>query len=535
MTEPSLEPLLTAEQIFPAMESAILSAKKQVYISLHIFSARTRTRSAEAHQLRLQNWGELLAHALKRGVRIRLLLNDFDPVGMADMHASVWERMALLDETLQDLSPEIRHRLKILVAVPGGQSGAMVRLLVWPVVYHMIKKRLDHHRETGRAVPPGLQQFADAKSLLWPPTRNYTQTLHQKFIVIDGTKAIIGGLDIDERRFDGPKHRRTGEETWHDVSVQVGAEHARAIVGHFAQSWRLVRKFGKSFAPAYCAQGEPSALHFIDTQHQRKAISVKREARPIMPVPVTIGQPRPHFLGFGPARRIRALEMAHFDLIAKAERYIYIETQYLRSTAIRDALIARLGEAPNLHIIALLPAAPDDVAYEGAADSVHRYGEWLQMRALSQLRKFFPSRFEAFCKTNEWDREEQGERDALHGKAMVYIHSKLIIADDHHAIVASSNLNGRSMEWDFEAGIYSDDQQFAQDLRNQLWLAHLGESAATAAPVDDPESAMALWRSSAKERKAHGADSAKVGVVPFPYDGISRFSKRHFFIPQQMV
>ena len=42
----------------------------------------------------------------------------------------------------------------------------------------------------------------------------------------DGTHAIVGGLDIDERRFDDTSHRQSAEQTWHDVSVAVDGEAA---------------------------------------------------------------------------------------------------------------------------------------------------------------------------------------------------------------------------------------------------------------------------------------------------------------------
>jgi phosphatidylserine/phosphatidylglycerophosphate/cardiolipin synthase-like enzyme len=450
LTQDSNKHLITADSAFPAMEKLVMSARNRLYISLHIFSARTRTRSAEAHQAGLVDWGDLVADALKRGVRIRFLLNDFDPVGAADMHASVWERVGLLDDKLAKLDNAARRRLTLMVAMPGGQTGALIRLGAWPFVRKLICDCMEQYGDGGRAVPPGLAKFKDGKVPFWPPTRNYTQALHQKFIVCDNRRAIVGGLDIDERRFDDAAHRRAGHQTWHDVSMETDENEARALVVHFARSWRLVRKYGKSFCDCYVEQRPSTALSFIKPEEGRPAKSGDKITRPIIPVPATIGVTRRSFVSFGPQRRVSTMEMAYFDMIGKAKKYIYIETQYIRSTALRDALIAQLAKEPDLHVIALLPAAPDAVAYLGNFGTVQRYGEWLQMDVLTRLRRLFPKRFGVFCLTNERDRDEKHERDALHGKAMVYIHSKISIADDRHAIVASANLNGRSMEWDFE-------------------------------------------------------------------------------------
>lgn len=157
------------------------------------------------------------------------------------------------------------------------------------------------------------------------------------------------------------------------------------------------------------------------------------------------------------------------------------------------------------------------------------------MRALDRLSQLFPDRFAAYCLTNDRDQQEQGERDALHGKAMVYIHSKIIVADQDAAIVSSANLNGRSMEWDYEAGIYVRDTPFADELRQRLWRYHLGENAAKLSPDMDARAWFELWRQSADDRETKAQQTARVGIVPFPIERTRRFSKRHLFIPQQMV
>ena len=531
----SVEPLVTAYNAFPAMERMVIGASRSVHLSLHVFSSRTRTRSAEAHARGLTDWGQLLAFKLNEGVRIRLLINDFDPVGAPDLHASTWERIALLDEEIATLAPHARRRLTVMVAMPGGQTGGLVRLAVWPAVRARIGQLLDDHATTGRAVAPGLQEFQQNGLRLWPPTRNYTQSIHQKFIICDGRVAIVGGLDIDERRYDDPAHRRPAEQTWHDVSLQTDAVAARALVGHFAHCWRLTRRHGKSFCDRYVQGRGRTSLRFVKPVERLDVAAGRRTSRPIAPVAVTVALPVRRLFGFGPSRRDRSLEMAHFDAIAAARNFIYVETQFLRSTAIRDALAARMAEQPQLHLIMLLPAAPDAVAYLGDFNTVHRYGEWLQLKALMKLNDHFGERFGAFCLTNEMDRDERHERDALHGKAMVYVHSKVLIVDDERAIVSSANLNGRSMEWDFEAGVHLRDAAVALDLRKQLWHAHLGEVAAECDPLADPRTALAAWRDAAADRQRRARGTSRAGVVPFPLQRVKRFSKRHLLLPQQMV
>ncbi|MEQ8542857.1 MAG: phospholipase D-like domain-containing protein [Roseitalea porphyridii] len=535
----SLRHFITAEEAFPEMEALVLSATEKLCCGLHIFSPRTKMRSRQAHRSGIVDWGGLLADALSRGVQIRILLNDFDPVGAPDMHASVWERIGLFGEALADLDASARGRLEMLVAHPGGQAGFVLRAAIWPKVRAMMHSTRRQFTEEGRPLPPGLRPDlpGDATIAWWPPRPNFTQTMHQKFLVADGWRAVLGGLDIDERRYDDPGHRRKADQTWHDVSVSFEGDPAADLQAHFDACWQAVRREGASHADAYRRQHPESPIKFAEPDPGSKgetgppALPDRNGLRIAVTRPVMGRSP----LRFGPRPRERSLERVHIDLIGSARRLLYLETQFFRSSIIRDALAGAMGENEGLHVIMLLPGAPDVVAYDGKKSAVHRYGEWLQMRALNRLSSQFPDRFSAFSLTNDRTRSEQHERDALHGKAMVYVHSKLAVADDRSAIVSSANLNARSMQWDLEAGIAIDDAGFAARLRRDLWRSHLGEAAMTLDPYDDPARALSLWREQAAEREAAGSAPAKAGVVPFPLERTRRFATRHLFLPEQLV
>ncbi|MEM1375811.1 MAG: phospholipase D-like domain-containing protein [Pseudomonadota bacterium] len=483
---------------------------------------------------KLLDWGSLIADALSRGVKIRLLLNDFDPAAVPDLHASVWERVALLDYVLSENLPQALDGLEVMVAHPGGQSGAILRTVVWPSVRKLLNRTREEFIQTGRNLPPGYNKFQSGVPI-WPPVRNFTQSLHQKFILADNQRAILGGLDIDERRYDDPSHKRTGEETWHDVSVSLEGDAAYQLGGHFEEMWTLVKRFGHSYAQVYKAQDPRSVLNFVEPAGEAGPRRVAYGSTNLAPIVRTIGHPTRSFLSFGPAHFESSFEHAYLRQIDKAREMIYVETQFFRSKAIRNALLSALGKNPVLQVIMLLPGAPDAVAYEGKRGGVHRYSEWLQMRSIDRLSRLFPDRFAAFALTSEVNRDEQSERDSLFGKSMVYIHSKLMIADDQVAIIGSANLNGRSMEWDIEAGILIDDQSFAKNLRKQLWHMHLGEEAVAMANDDDYKSFLNSWKKLSLERAAQGVTAKGNGVVPYPMKRTKRFSKRHFFIPEQMV
>ncbi|TCD15091.1 phospholipase D-like domain-containing protein [Oricola cellulosilytica] len=518
---PDLKFLLTAAQAFPKMEELILSATNSLDLSFHFFAPDTRVRSKKAKASGFSDWGDLLVDAVARGVRVRLLINDFDPVGAPDEHAQTWRRMNDILQRRDRLPQQARDNFQVVAGFPGGQSGSIIRTLIWPWVR---QTAADLVAKAKGDLPPGLRAILDRRGNLrfWPPASNFTQAYHQKFMIADGDRAIIGGLDVDERRFDTPDHQRPAEQTWHDVDMQISGPPVADLSVHFEDSWRTVLTRGFSFGdrpnfPAATAGPPPERVR---TGERVRFVSTRayRTANPF---------------AFGPRTNYAGIERAHLDIIGSARSLIYIETQFLRSKPIRNALVAAAAH-PSLHLIVLLPGAPDIVAFTGDRSAVHRYGEWLQLRALNRLRLVYGNRFSAFCLTNGKPREERHERDAINGKAMVYVHSKVLVADDRTAIVSSANLNGRSMRWDFEAGYVLEWPERAAELRQKLWRQHLGEDLALEDAAHNPAAAMAAWQNCAAQRSSDAGQCAG-GVVPFPHKKTERFSKRHAFIPSNMV
>src|SRR3546814_16460257 len=64
--------------------------------------------------------------------------------------------------------------------------------------------------------------------------------------------------------------------------------------------------------------------------------------------------------------------------IADAERFIYIENQYLTADAIREALVARMRQCPALEVMAVVPCD---------------HAGWLEKNAMQAGRARFVARF----------------------------------------------------------------------------------------------------------------------------------------------
>lgn len=425
---PGTRLLLTAEEAYPAFEEAVLDARSEVIASFRVFDPETQLRSARALELG-DTWADLIAVRLADGVRFDLTLTDFDPVARPEMHRTSWRaHSGFIAAGAKSGRPEL---MSVRVDMHPARVGWLQRLALWPVSRREVAKECDRlnalsddQRTEALRDMPGfakmvLQKGGVLHPRLWPPAPLVPATHHQKLAVLDGARLYIGGLDIDDRRYDTLRHDRVAEETWYDVQVLVEdtalAESARQHLLRF-------RKEARGSTP----QSAPGLLR-------------------------TLSQQRSSVTHLGPRECVTELEERHLAMIEAAEGLIYLETQFLRSTRIAEALAEAARRNTDLNLITLLPAAPSDVAFDGNRQIDARYGEMLQADAIELLRDAYGDRF--FAGAPARPSRGEGKRDVLCNAEIIYIHAKLSVFGGQGVIVSSANLNGRSMRWDTEAGL----------------------------------------------------------------------------------
>lgn len=283
---------------------------------------------------------------------------------------------------------------------------------------------------------------------------------HQKIVVVDDSTAFAGGFDLTRSRWDTSKHepkdpRRVNPyglayPPFHDVQIVVEGE-AAAVLGELARA-RWLRATGQKIAAVKETQSKswPTALQ-PDLEH----------------VDVAIARTQPDYDG---ADAVREVERLYLDAIAAARRYVYIESQYLTSNAIGDALARRLQEQRGPEIVLVLP---------------RETGGWLEQATMDVLR------------ARLLERLRQADR---HGRLKVYypdipelvdecvcVHAKVMIVDDQLVRVGSSNLSNRSMSLDTECDIAIEaggTERIASAIRrfrDRLLAEHLGVSQAEVA------------------------------------------------------
>lgn len=280
---------------------------------------------------------------------------------------------------------------------------------------------------------------------------------HQKLVVVDDTLAFSGGLDITIRRWDTSRHdpqnpRRkdpAGEpyRPFHDVQMMVDGEAARALALLARARWC----HANGGEPEVRPEGDPWPKSF-DPDFTDVEVAIART------------QPRYHH-----EEEVREAEALFVESIARAERSIYIENQFMTSGVVASALARRLRERPELEVLMVAPRSHDSFV-ERRTMRNGRIRFWRTVKAAGgdRVRLAYPSI------------EKNGE------STYTMIHSKIMVVDDWFLRVGSANLNSRSMGADTECDLAiqaSTEQERASitRLRNRLFGEHCGVSADEAA------------------------------------------------------
>jgi phosphatidylserine/phosphatidylglycerophosphate/cardiolipin synthase-like enzyme len=253
---------------------------------------------------------------------------------------------------------------------------------------------------------------------------------HEKLVIVDDRVAFVGGIDLTSEsgdRFDESRHPARAAVGWHDVAARIAGPAVGDVADHFRMRWQATT--GERLDPA-----------------QRPANEGAVELQVVRTVPEKL---------YGPTQRgeFGILE-SYIRAFRAAERFVYLENQFLWSPEIAAVLAEKIAHppSPDFRVLVLLPARPND----GADDTRGVLAELLD--ADDGNGRVFASTIYA----------RSGER-----ADPIYVHAKVGIVDDAWLTVGSANLNEHSLFNDTEMNIVSHDASLARQTRLRLWSEHL--------------------------------------------------------------
>jgi phosphatidylserine/phosphatidylglycerophosphate/cardiolipin synthase-like enzyme len=300
---------------------------------------------------------------------------------------------------------------------------------------------------------------------------------HEKLVIVDGEVAFVGGIDLTSfsgQRLDHSEHPPRDSLGWHDACFRLEGPIVADVATHFNQRWREL------------ADDEPPEPH----RPEPRDGGVQAQLVRTVPEHVYDGLPRGEFsIVESYARALRA-----------AERFIYLESQFLWSPELVSILAAKLREPPteDFRLVVLLPAHPNN----GTDDTRGQLGVLLDAAEQGGDKR-------RFLACTLYQPGPDGNP--------VYVHAKVGIVDDRWLTLGSANLNDHSLFNDTEVNVVVHDERTVREARLRLWSEHLerrvDEVGGEPASVIDE-----LWRptaaANAEHRRVHGWTPHRLVMLP---------------------
>ncbi|MEL7466190.1 MAG: phospholipase D family protein [Pseudomonadota bacterium] len=506
-------PLITAAQAFPEMEARAVATRGRIWLSFRVFDAATKLQTdAAIDAAGGDDWAALIAARARDGVDVRIQVADFDPIAAPKLHGAAWASLRRLAEAASH--DEAPPRFEAMASLHPARFGPLVAWAFAPIARREIRSIRDEFGATAHEKLPG---FERAASRLAP--RIHPASHHQKIAIFDDA-AIVGGLDVDERRWDTPDHDRPSPETWRDVTLLVEGAPAAKVAETFTDLWnRSVDSEARFIEPLEASGGlrTPTRINSTKRLPEDVAFSIVR----------TRSEASNGLFSFGPKTVEKGILEEKLEAICRARDFLYIETQFLRSAKIADALVDAARRARDLELVIVLPFAPERFAFDGRRDRAMRHAEALQSSALERITRAFGDRCAALSPAKP-QRADSEDGFTAYGAGIVYVHSKVLLADDDLAIIGSANLNDRSLSWDTEVAAVWRDCEGVRRLRERLAESWLGGGA-----VGDL-ARVATWRAAA-EANAAKTPLERDGFL-LPHDGrrAASIARRSWFLPDAL-
>lgn len=489
-------PLIDGVAAFTAMEEAIAGAQSSVLLSFWVFNPETPVQSRTVRQGGAVTWGDLLRRTAERGVTVRVLLTDFDPLLQKDLHRYAWRTHEKLVGHATRLGGGKRSGLEVLVSMHPAFARAGVGTRLTAALYGMVKQANKAGVAATLANRPGVWNWLDydkktkkvAVKKSAPDLIARVASHHQKLCIVDEVLAFCGGLDVNTGRIDTPVHN-SEKTAWHDVQVRIDGQAALDIHHNFVTRWNAECAAYLTFVAAANSSGLPVTLpvHTASTPLAYSKAKPKPSGTSKVQIQRTLSKDAVVF-GVVPNNEVDDIVRCYKAAIGQARRYIYIENQYVREPNLRQWIAESAKAVKDLNVIVVIPVAPEEVA--GTIDPITNQGLLRQSEILQGLAADLGPRFGAFSMVKR-SKAPAAHATNAYGSPQIYVHSKVMLIDDVWATIGSANANPRSFYVDSELNVSFYDPTVVTKLRLSLWAELLGSPKGL--PTWKPADFVAEW------------------------------------------
>ena len=278
---------------------------------------------------------------------------------------------------------------------------------------------------------------------------------HQKLVVVDDKVAFAGGFDLSKWRWDSSEHKADDKRRldpdgkpyrpFHDVQMVLDGPAAGAL-GKLARD-RWERAFSEKISFSNNNENNDPWPESVEPQFKDIEIAIART----MPL-------------YKDFEEIREVEQLYLDSINQAEKYLYIENQYLSSYRIGEALKESLEKENGPEIVIIMPKKTEG---------------WLEQNTMGVLRS------RIMRKLKDADKNKRlrifYKKISDNPELNLMIHAKLMVIDNCFLRVGSSNLSNRSLGLDSECDLAvfakkdTEESKTIANFRNTLLAEHLGK------------------------------------------------------------
>ncbi|XP_015216771.2 phospholipase D1 isoform X4 [Lepisosteus oculatus] len=320
-------------------------------------------------------------------------------------------------------------------------------------------------------------------------------------------------VQLDKPFDDFINRYTTPRMPWHDIASVVHGKAARDVARHFIQRWN----FTKIMKPKYRSLSYPYLLPKSHTT----ANDLRYQVPDCIQTKVQILRSAADWSA-GIKYHEDSIHNAYLHVIENSKHYIYIENQFFISCSdnrhvlngIGDAIAKRINRAYKedkkyrVYVVTpLLPGFEGDIQTGGgnSIQAVMHFNYRTMIRGdnsiVSQLKREMGDQwmnYISFCGLRT-----HAELEGRLVTELIYVHSKMLIADDNTVIIGSANINDRSMlgKRDSEVAVIFEDTEmvpsvmdgedyqagkFALQLRLECFKIILGAFTDPTIDVTDP-------------------------------------------------